>query len=148
MGMDEIRLHLELVAWVHAAEKIKAVREAVFIREQKVPEHLEWDGQDKNSRHVVAVIEEGTVVGTGRITAEGKIGRMAVVAAWRGRGVGGAMLRKLLEVADEEGHSRVILDAQVNVRGFYRKYGFYSEGDIFMDAGIPHQRMILALSSR
>ena len=56
------------------------------------------------------------------------------------------MLRRLLELAAEEGHRKVILNAQADVVEFYRKHGFRPVGDVFMEAGIPHQCMMLDLA--
>ncbi|MXX16883.1 MAG: GNAT family N-acetyltransferase, partial [Gammaproteobacteria bacterium] len=75
----------------------------------------------------------------------GKIGRMAVLPEWRSRRVGSALLEALISVARERGDREIVLDAQVSAEEFYRRQGFSREGDVFMDAGIPHVRMRLAL---
>jgi predicted GNAT family N-acyltransferase len=120
----------------------------VFVREQGVPEELEWDGLDPACIHVLAWDDSGAAIGTARLHPKGKIGRMAVLKEWRGRGVGRAMLRALLEVASERGLTTVELGAQIQAIGFYEREGFRVSGDIFMDAGIPHRKMALDLRSR
>ena len=121
--------------------EIKAVRERVFIQEQHVPEALEWDGLDDEAIHVVAQDNHAQVIGTARLLQDGHIGRMAVVPEWRHQGVGSAMLRELLEIAQQWKLPRVFLHAQTSATGFYERHGFHKQGEEFMDAGIPHRYM-------
>ena len=125
---------------------LRQIRETVFILEQKVPEEEEWDALDPKCRHVVARDAGNHPIGTGRLTPDGKIGRMAVLPEWRGRGVGDALLRVLLEQARAAGWTEVSLHAQVQAIGFYSRHGFEPYGERFMEAGIEHQSMRLALS--
>ncbi|MGQ0802224.1 MAG: GNAT family N-acetyltransferase [Pseudomarimonas sp.] len=127
---------------------IRAVREPVFLVEQKVPPELEWDELDPLSRHVVARDFDGRPIGTGRLTPEQRIGRMAVLANWRGKGVGEAMLMRLLDQARDMGYLQIELHAQTHAIPFYARAGFVAEGDEFMEAGIPHQIMRIALQPR
>jgi predicted GNAT family N-acyltransferase len=126
---------------------LRAVREPVFIVEQQVPPDLEWDELDPCSRHVIARDADGQPIGTGRLTPEHKIGRMAVLPAWRGRGVGEAVLVRLLDLACGLGYVEVKLHAQVTAIEFYRRVGFEPYGARFMEAGIEHQAMRLVLES-
>ena len=73
--------------------------------------------------------------------ANGHIGRIAVVKAWRERGVGAGLVGALVEAAREAGLASVDLDSQVHAVGFYQKLGFEAHGEVFMEAGIPHQNM-------
>jgi predicted GNAT family N-acyltransferase len=106
-----------------------------------VPAELEWDAEDAHARHVLAVTADGVAVGTGRLLPDGRIGRMAVLKPWRGRGVGAALLTELIRMAQEAGLQTLVLYAQVHATGFYAGFGFQPEGGIFLDAGIPHQAM-------
>lgn len=136
---------VRLVDWhAHRAE-LRAIRAAVFIEEQGVPEELEWDEIDGRCRHVLAFSPDGKPVGTGRLLPDGHIGRMAVLKAWRGRGVGGAILEALLSLARKERFDTVRLHAQTHAVGFYAKHGFAVVGEEFMEAGIPHRMMTLRL---
>ena len=128
------------VSWRTHADQLIALRHAVFVEEQGVPETLEVDAQDPHALHFAALTDTGACVATGRLTAGGKIGRMAVAADWRGLGLGGAMLRRILQAAQQRG-DEVYLDAQVTAQDFYRRYGFVAEGEVFDDAGLPHIRM-------
>jgi predicted GNAT family N-acyltransferase len=128
-------------AWRSDRDKLRAVRDAVFIREQNVPSHLEWDEFDRQCDHVLAEAQ-GEAIGTGRLLPDGHIGRMAVLAGWRDKGVGSAMLIELTAVAGERGMRRLVLHAQTQALGFYARHGFRVEGREFMEAGIPHVMMV------
>lgn len=132
--------------WDRDREHLRRIREAVFVREQQVPLELEWDSLDEVCLHVLAVDCGGVPIGTGRLLPDGHIGRMAVLASWRRRGVGAALLRELTRMAIEQGFVEVILNAQVHATGFYSRHGFVVEGGQFLDAGIVHVRMRRALT--
>jgi len=134
------------VNWLASRDKLKAVRRAVFIEEQKVPEELEWDDADERAYHVLATADDGTPIGTGRLKLDCRIGRMAVVRAWRGRGVGSAILQALLALAEKEGCTAVRLHAQTQALEFYARFGFVASGAEFEEAGIPHRAMELVLT--
>jgi len=120
---------------------IKTVREQVFIQEQHVPVALEWDGLDDAAIHVVAEDKHAQVIGTARLLEDGHIGRMAVLPKWRHQGVGSALLKELLLIAQQRQLSKVFLHAQTTAIGFYECHGFSVRGEEFMDAGIPHRYM-------
>jgi len=128
-------------SWVSDWQLIRAVREAVFIHEQGIPARLEWDHEDPDALHVLATTSGGAAIGTGRLLRSGVIGRMAVLLAYRGQGVGHALLVALLDAARGHGHAQITLSAQTRVVGFYERSGFRPVGDIYLEAGIPHQRM-------
>lgn len=133
------------VAWADASARLGAVRREVFVLEQRVPEELEWDGVDPSCRHVEALDASGSTVGTGRLLPDGHVGRMAVLAAHRGRGVGRAILARLIAIARDRGDREVVLNAQTHAIGFYRRSGFEVSSAVFLDAGIPHVAMRRAL---
>ena len=120
---------------------LRSVREPVFVQEQNVPVEMEWDEMDPQCRHVIARDAEHRPIGTGRLTPEHKIGRMAVLQEWRGKGVGEALLMALIDQARTDGLREVSLNAQVDAIGFYEKFGFVPYGDRFEEAGIQHQAM-------
>jgi predicted GNAT family N-acyltransferase len=132
---------VRLADWVRDQTALRSVREAVFVHEQAVPLELEWDGIDPQCVHVLAENEQGIAIGTGRLLPDGHIGRMAVLAQWRGRGVGSALLRMLIACARGRGAREVVVNAQTHAVAFYRRHGFVEEGGTFLDAGIPHRCM-------
>ena len=133
-------LRIELMPWDQARAHASPIRFAVFVEEQGVPREIELDEQDALSVHVVA-FEDRTPVATGRLLPDGHIGRMAVLKAWRGRGIGALMLTSLIERAKARGDIEVALSAQAQAVPFYRAHGFTPEGDEYLEAGIRHQAM-------
>ena len=134
-------VRVEITDWARAEAQVMPVRMAVFVVEQGVPEDIERDAFDAVSRHAIARDEAGAVVATGRLLPDGHIGRMAVAASLRGKGVGGAVLEALVAEAARAGLAEVALNAQVHALAFYRRHGFVEYGDVFLEAGIPHRAM-------
>jgi predicted GNAT family N-acyltransferase len=132
---------VRLVDWSEAIPELHLVRRAVFIEEQSIPEDMEWDEYDAVCRHAIAEDSAGVAVGCGRLLSDGTIGRLAVLSAWRGRGVGSALLLSLVDLARARGHRQVRLNSQTQAIPFYGRHGFTAYGDEYMEAGISHQAM-------
>ncbi|MBJ6980687.1 GNAT family N-acetyltransferase [Luteimonas sp. MC1572] len=135
---------VDIVGWDDAGAALSGVRSAVFVDELGIAAELENDGQDARCWHVQARDQHGCTIGAGRLDPDGRIGRMAVLPAWRDRGVGNAMLQALLRQARSAGRGDVFLHAQVDAAPFYQRNGFTAEGPRFTEAGITHQTMRLA----
>ena len=143
---EERALEISDANWSGDRAALMAVRMAVFVREQGIPEADEWDAADGGASHVLARLNRDPV-GTGRLEATGKIGRLAVLKAARGLGIGGLILTRLLELAQQRGLAEVFLNAQMTALDFYGANGFVAEGPEFDEAGIRHRRMRLAFSA-
>jgi predicted GNAT family N-acyltransferase len=131
-------------------KRARSIRLRVFVKEQNVPREIELDADDQRATHFLAFIA-GRSVGTARVVFNGKqakIGRMAVLKSFRKKGVGRELLEESLKLAWKKGVKSLILHAQVPVVGFYEKRGFRCVGRTFMEAGIPHRKMILAREFR
>ncbi|MFE3069689.1 GNAT family N-acetyltransferase [Streptomyces sp. NPDC059247] len=135
-----------------------AVRREVFVEEQGVPGELEYDAFDATAVHVLAVGADGLPLGTGRLlhgadaagrtgadASVGSLGRLAVVRAARGLGVGAALVRGIEDAARERGLAAVDLHAQTHALGFYERLGYTAYGPEFPDADMPHRAMRRAL---
>jgi len=133
--------HVEIADYAVQQALLHGVRHTVFVSEQNVPAELEIDELDPLSDHALALDEHGHAIGTARLTPDQRIGRMAVLAAWRGKGVGQALLNALLDAARKRGWGEVSLHAQLHARDFYACNGFLPEGVEFEEAGIGHQTM-------
>ena len=126
-------------------EKAYTIRTRVFVREQGVPEEIELDRDDKRAFHFLA-FASGNAVGTARVVmhrGSAKIGRMAVLKSYRGRGIGTKLLRRAIVMAKKQDAQKISLHAQVPVIGFYEAMAFQCVGPVFKEAGIPHRKMIL-----
>lgn len=124
-----------------------AIRRAVFIDGQDVPEALEVDGLDGEATHLLAR-REGVPIGTLRILRDGdagKVGRVAVLESERGQGTGAALMRAAERECRLMGLARVTLGSQVHAIPFYERLGYAAHGPVYDDAGIPHRDMTLPL---
>lgn len=139
--MNAPGFHVEDIDYAAGLEALRQVRETVFVQEQQVPIDEEWDALDPLCHHVIARDDAGRPIGTGRLTPERKIGRMAVLPEWRGRGVGDALLLALIDAARRRQWPEVSLHAQVSAESFYARHGFVPYGERFHEAGIEHQSM-------
>jgi predicted GNAT family N-acyltransferase len=141
------RQHVILIKpWQEAKNEAYLIRKRVFIEEQGVPEDMELDVFDPLARHALAYLDSQPI-GTARLVTMpgniGRIGRMAVLAAYRRGGVGTQLLRALLQEAASQKMMKVELHSQLSAIPFYERYGFVAQGDSYVEAGIPHRDMIL-----
>ena len=142
---------VRIADWHGHGSALRAVREAVFIREQGVPVELEWDEFDVDCIHLIAVDAAENAIGTARLLQQGEnggIGRMAVLKEWRGKGVGDALIRHLMKEAAALEIQQLTLNAQAYAAGFYARFGFAAMGNQFLEAGIPHVKMALRLADQ
>ena len=124
-------------------EQALALREQVFCGEQGVALEADRDGLDDLAIQVVA-IEAGRVIGTCRVLVDGdvgRLGRMAVEAGARGRGVGAAILAAAEQSARDAGASLMRLHAQRYIEDLYAAAGYTAYGDPFIEEGIEHVGM-------
>ncbi|WP_299607974.1 GNAT family N-acetyltransferase [uncultured Tateyamaria sp.] len=121
-----------------------ALRRTVFIEEQGVSEAEEVDGRDGDALHVLASVDD-VPMGCARILLDGqvaKIGRVCVLNAARGTGMGAAIIETCLDLARQQnGVTKAKLGAQTHALAFYERLGFVPYGPVYDDAGIPHRDM-------
>lgn len=132
------------VTWESHAPQLTAIRQEVFVEEQEVDPAFEWDEIDAVAVHLLALSGDQPI-GCGRIIDFKKIGRMAVIKPWRGRGVGQALLDKAIAICQEAGGELVKLTAQTHAITFYAQAGFVATSGVYQDANIPHVDMQLQL---
>lgn len=123
-----------------------ALREAIFVVEQACIYH-ELDGLDRSAEHLV-ICGDGTVVACLRVLPPGskgkraRIGRVAVAAHWRHKGLARWMVATAIErIRRDDPANGLRLDAQTYLRGFYESLGFEVCGEEFLEDGIPHLPM-------
>lgn len=125
------------------------IREQVFVLEQEVDPKAEYDEFESISKHFLAYFE-GKPAGTARwrITPNGvKLERFAVLADFRGKGVGHALVAAVLkdigENPDTDSKTKY-LHAQLTAIPLYSKFGFEKVGELFEECNIWHYQMQLA----
>lgn len=144
-GQSPAAVRVQVGDWKQLRAAASAVRFAVFIQEQGIPAELELDERDAGALHAVAFDSSDTPVGTGRLLPDAHIGRMAVLRAVRGQGIGAAILQSLVAMARTRGMQELRLHAQTSAMGFYERLGFVPIGDEYEEAGIAHRTMARAL---
>ena len=145
----EIRPVTTDAEWRHA----RLIRQRVFVEEQACPPEEEWDEHDwdgsrADAHHVVAY-EDGRPVGTARWRVArwggrpaAKLERFAVLPEYRGSERGRRLVLHLMEEARAAGHRTLFLHAQAHLERLYAGLGFETVGGRFIEAGIPHVRMV------
>ena len=124
--------------------EIKSIRTQVFVEEQGIDSAIDFDGLDEEAIHVLIDVQ-GNAIGTGRILDDGHIGRIAVLKNYRSRGVGALILKTIIAEAKKCDFKCVYLGSQLPAVGFYKKLGFKTRGEVFIDAGLEHIEMELLL---
>ncbi len=131
------------VATAEELPRVFALRTEVFVGEQGVAPEIERDEEDPRALHIIA--QDGDItVGCARVllSEEGAhFGRLAVKRTHRGRGIGSAVCRFIIDYCRRSGYRTVWLHAQYHAVGFYERLGFTTEGEPFTEAGILHVRM-------
>lgn len=151
MAVDVITVRTQ----VEMAECL-SVRRRVFIEEQGVSEAEEIDRHDGDPATVSSAIHvlgrlDGMPVATGRLLVDylpgenAHVGRVAVRAEHRGRGVGREVMLALHRIASQRGLAGITLGAQLHAIPFYEGLGYVARGDVFLDAGIEHRWMDIRL---
>ena len=138
-------------------QQVFAIREAVFVQEQQVPADEEYDEFEQTSRHFLAYWtaegEPPQPCGTARwrTTSKGvKLERFAVLAPFRGKGVGKALVSAVLNDVfsrQPEPIEAVYMHAQVTAMPLYAGFGFQAVGPQFDECGIQHYKMVLPASA-
>lgn len=124
------------------------VRTEVFVKEQQVPLSLEVDEYDASwnaCRHFL-LLDGGQPIATGRYRMydeqTAKLQRIAVLLAYRGKGLGRKLIQLMEEDIFKQNIPHIILDAQLTAESFYNRLGYVKvSNETFLDAGILHVRM-------
>lgn len=129
--------------WVALRQRI--LREPLGLKTSEAELEME-----SNHRHLIAV-EENSVMG-GLIVVPlspetWKVRQVAIEPSLQGQGLGRRLMERAIGDAGEEGIAEIVLHSRSHVVGFYERLGFSFVGPEFEEVGIPHRKMILALSS-
>ena len=142
------KVRITCIALPADREAAFAIREVVFVDEQKVDLPLEFDGLDDDADHLLATLD-GRAVGTLRLrridNKTAKIERVAVLKEARGQAIGAALVKAALERLREQGVANAKLHAQTYALDFYAKLGFVAYNGVFDEDGIPHKAMRRAI---
>ena len=135
------------VQWEQAAPLLKNVREQVFVCEWRIPKNIEFDRKDHFACHVLACNDKTQEpIGTGRILSSGEISRIAVVKYCRKDQVDKVILQTLFKIAREMNLKEIFIYSPLESTEYFKKLNFNNSGSVFMEAGMPKQKMSCLLS--
>ena len=134
------------VQWEQAAPLLKDVREQVFVYEWRIPKGIEFDLKDHFANHVLACHDKSQEpIGTGRILSSGEISRVAVLKFYRKDQVDKIILQRLFKIAREMDLKEIFIYSPLDAIDYFKKFNFNTCGTIFMEAGMPRQKMTCPL---
>ncbi len=139
-----VGFHVRRVRTRAELEAALVLRYDVFCSEQGVPTREERDGRDHLGVHLIAITDDGELLGTCRLVFAGttvQFSRLAVRASARRRGIATALLRETDAETLAGGANRIVLHAQTYARPLYDATGYVSRGREFVEAGIEHVAM-------
>lgn len=125
------------------------LRIEVFVIEQNCP-YQECDNLDQQALHyymkagdqIIAYLR--IIPSTNNVV---KIGRVVVKQSNRMTGLGIQIMQEAIQDCKKQfPHSTLKISAQQYLDGFYTNLGFNSTGKKYLEDGIPHQEMVMALS--
>ncbi|ENU25570.1 GNAT family N-acetyltransferase [Acinetobacter modestus] len=132
--------------WDQLQQDAKLIRTQVFICEQGITEADEWDDQDLISQHFV-IYDQDQPIATARLLENNSVGRVAVLKAYRGQGLGQMIMLEIISYAQKQRRSVLTLSSQVHAISFYEKLGFIVQGNSYDECGIPHIEMTMSLNT-
>ena len=132
--------------WDQLQQDAKLIRTQVFICEQGITEADEWDDQDVISQHFV-IYDQDQPIATARLLQNHSVGRVAVVKAYRGQGIGQMIMLEIISYAQKQRLSVLTLSSQVHAISFYKKLGFTVQGNSYDECGISHIEMTMNLNT-
>ena len=136
------QFRIDCGTWADFAEDAQFIREQVFIQEQNIAPEDEWDAQDVIALHFV-LYAENQPIATARLLQNNSIGRVAVLKAYRGKGIGKLLMLNIMQQAQKQHRAFLKLSAQVYAIPFYAALGFAVQGDEYVDCGIAHVDMYM-----
>lgn len=137
---------VNVVKWQHAKRQLMSVREKVFVYERRIPYDVEFDSDDSKAHHILVIDEETKeAIATGRLTDDGEISRIGVVISRRKTPIGKEIINALLNIARKNNIHEVYINSALDAVEYFARHNFLPTGSVFMEGGIPRQRMSCSL---
>lgn len=116
------------------------IRREVFVKEQGIPENLEFDETpQKNYTYLVYYWQEQPVA-TLRYDVENQrlhLDRLAVLKSFRKQGLGKKLVLTAEKMARKIGITESFLSGETLAKNFYEKLGYKISGKEFLEDGVP-----------
>ncbi len=123
------------------AEQAFAIRRKVFVEEEGVDPDLEYDHEEEAHHYLLLLNGKALATARWRETEKGiKLERFAVLPEFRNRGLGGIILKEVINDVVPLGKT-IYLHSQLRAVPFYERHGFVKKGPIFYEAGMGHYYM-------
>lgn len=132
---------------LYAAER--ALRARVLREPLGLPPGSEVFPFEADSIHLVACRGDevcGCVLFHPDGSGSGRLYQMAIAPEWQRRGVGRRLVRRLEELLRARGVREVTLHARDAAVDFYRRLGYETYGEPFVEVGHPHRHMRRTIS--
>lgn len=129
------------VDWENGKPIIQSLRKSVFLVEWRIPQASEFDGQDSTATHVLILDRDDEAVATARLTRGGELGRIAVKRSHRTLSIYKTLFAALLKTAKQQSFPTLNVVCNLDSVAYHRSIGFKPAGRVFMDAGVPRQRL-------
>jgi predicted GNAT family N-acyltransferase len=123
---------VDKVDWQSEKSQLQHIRERVFVYELHIPKRIEFDNLDALAQHILVTDNMHSPVATGRLCNDGLIGN---------RNVYKSLLNFIVKLAAEQGIEAISINCILNEVERFKNNGFIVQGHVFMEAGIPRQRM-------
>ncbi|MGH2642493.1 MAG: GNAT family N-acetyltransferase [Chitinophagaceae bacterium] len=148
--IEEINWSLKPFERLTAKElyQVLLLRSKVFVVEQKCI-YLDMDNKDQKAFHLMGwynnlLVAYARLFAPGDYFREAAIGRIISAPEVRGQGIGKLLMQESIKIAHRMyGNVSIRIAAQYYLEEFYQSFGFKSEGEQFLEDGIPHVEMIL-----
>lgn len=128
------------VQWNEKLNDLKAVREKVFVCEYHIPKKIEFDQQDRDAFHVVVTLQDA-IIAVGRLNKDGVISRVAVLSHHRNDELYQLLFSHIAKIATEHNIPTLSFNCNLSEKMKFIDKGYHPCGSVFMEAGIPRQRL-------
>jgi uncharacterized protein YdhG (YjbR/CyaY superfamily)/predicted GNAT family N-acyltransferase len=141
-------MHIQIGTFAELGKTVMPLRRAVFYDEQGIPDGV-MDDEHNESAVQCAALEGEMLVATARLAEiDGNyvLGQVVTQKTQRGKGYGKAAVTALLDSARERGITEILVHAQMQATGFYRKLGFIACGEPYYEGNFELIDMKLKIS--
>ncbi|MCK4332400.1 MAG: GNAT family N-acetyltransferase [Thermoplasmatales archaeon] len=141
-------LEIRFVKNKEELEQVNKIRNRIFVKEQNVSRDLEFDGLDSEAEHVIVFLG-AKPIGCARIRTNkcAKLERIAILKEYRLKGFGKQLMKYLINYCKSKKYNEICLHSQTYISDFYKKCGFKTRGETFLEADIAHVEMYMNIRS-
>ncbi|MCP4988398.1 MAG: GNAT family N-acetyltransferase [Colwellia sp.] len=126
---------------------LKNIREKIFVCARRIPKNIEFDKGDRTAYHMLICDDTSQEpIATGRISPQGEISRIAVVMSYRNEKIDKFILQGLFTIARRLSLKEVYISSPLDKVDDFIKHDFHPIGSVYMEAGMPKQRMACAIT--